>query len=150
MVSALPKVAFYVAIKLRGRAGIQMSEDVQYGLLLFGEQQAFAFAGAVVGALAEAGYQVGDGDSPFVVGQAVQHVHEAFGVARLLTGAVEGAFPLDASKAFGADDFPVILFGRHALHGELAEAGGSLGTLFVEAQGVVEGDLGKGYFFFHK
>ena len=53
-------------------------------------------------------------------------------------------------KAFGADDFPVILFGRHALHGELAEAGGSLGALTVEAQGVVEGDLGKGYFFFHK
>ena len=150
MVSALPKVAFYVAIKLWGRAGIQMSEDVQYGFLLLGEQQAFAFAGAVVGALAEAGYQVGDGDSPLVVGQAVQHVHEAFGVARLLTGAVEGAFPLDGGKAFGTDDFPVILFGRHALHGELAEAGGSLGTLFVEAQGVVEGDLGKGYFFFHK
>lgn len=41
-------------------------------------------------------------------------------------------------------------FGRHALHGELAEAGGSLGALTVEAQGVVEGDLGKGYFFFHK
>ena len=52
----------------RSNAGIQMSEDVQYGLLLFGEQQAFAFAGAVVGALAEAGYQVGDGDSPLVVG----------------------------------------------------------------------------------
>ena len=66
--SVLPKVAFYVVIKLRSRAGIQMSEDVQYGLLLFGEQQAFAFAGAVVGTLAEAGYQVGDGDSPLVVG----------------------------------------------------------------------------------
>lgn len=63
------KGSFYVAIKLWGRAGIQMSEDVQYGFLLLGEQQAFAFAGAVVGALAEAGYQVGDGDSPLVVGR---------------------------------------------------------------------------------
>ena len=133
MVSVLPKVAFCVTIKFCSHAGIQMSEDVQYGLLLFGEQQAFAFAGAVVGALAEAGYQVGDGDSPLVVGYAVQHVHEAFGVTRLLTGAVEGAFPFDGGKAFGADDFPVILFGRHALHGELAEAGGSLGALPVEA-----------------
>ena len=68
MDSALPKVAFCVTIKFCSHAGIQMSEDVQYGLLLFGEQQAFAFAGAVVGALAEAGYQVGDGDSPLVVG----------------------------------------------------------------------------------
>lgn len=68
MVSVLPKVAFCVTIKFCSHAGIQMSEDVQYGFLLFGEQQAFAFAGAVVGALAEAGYQVGDGDSPLVVG----------------------------------------------------------------------------------
>ena len=45
MVSALPKVAFCVTIKFCSHAGIQMSEDVQYGLLLFGEQQAFAFAG---------------------------------------------------------------------------------------------------------
>ena len=133
MVSVLPKVAFCVTIKFCSHAGIQMSEDVQYGLLLFGEQQAFAFAGAVVGALAEAGDQVGDGESPRVGGEAVQQVHEAFGVTRLLTGAVEGAFPFDGGKAFGADDFPVILFGRHALHGELAEAGGSLGALPVEA-----------------
>jgi len=33
----------------------------------------------------------------------------------------------------GAEDFPVSFFGRHARHGELAEAGGSLGALTVEA-----------------
>ena len=94
-------------------------------------------------------YQEADDGSALVVGQVVQQVHETFGVAHLLAGAEERTVSLQGGKPFGADDVPVIFISRHALHGQLAEAVGCLGAFMVEAQGVVEGDLGEGCFGVH-
>lgn len=99
--------------------------------------------------MSEAGYQEADDGSSFVVGQVVQQVHEAFGVAHLFAGSEERTVSLQGGKPFGADDVPVLFVRRHALHGQLAEAVGCLGAFMVEAQGVVEGDLGEGCFGVH-
>ena len=147
--SLVPCVALYVGIKSRFYVCFRLSDDVQHGSLLVRRKQPLAFAYAVVGSLSEVRYQAADDGSALVVGQVVQQVHETFGVAHLLAGAEERTVSLQGGKPFGADDVPVIFISRHALRGQLAEAVGSFGAFMVEAQGVVEGDLGVIYIFFH-
>lgn len=108
-------------------------DDVQHGLLLVGSEQAFAFAAAVVRPLPEVGYQADDDASALIVGQIVQYIHESFGIAHFPAGTEKGAVTLYGGKPFGTDNAPAVLFGGHALHGQLAEAAVGLGASFVEA-----------------
>lgn len=117
--------------------------------MFVGGQQALTFAEAIVRPLPEVRYQTDDDVFAFVIGEVVQYVHEAFGIARFLAGTEEWAVSFDCGKAFGTDYVPIILVGGHTLQNQLMEARGGFGTLIVKAQGIVEGRLIEVYYFFH-